>query len=76
MDRETAVEFERIKALVHEHSDKIRTLEGKLSSWEKLAKTSLIQATKKFFLIGLIGIAFGWHLPEGMRKWLIDWITK
>lgn len=76
MDRETAVEFERIKALVREHSEKIYAMEGKLTSWEKLIKTSLIQATKKFFLMGLIGIVFGWHLPEGMRKWIIDWITK
>lgn len=76
MDRETAVEFERIKGLVHEHSTKIYALEGKISSWEKLVRSSLIQAIKKFFLVGIIGIAFGWHLPEGLRKWLVDWITK
>jgi hypothetical protein len=76
MDRETAVEIERLKAGQDALNKTVNTLEEESKSWKLLVRNTVLKSVTWLLGMGVIGVVYGWHLPNEMRKAFIDWISK
>lgn len=69
MDKETAVELEKLKA-------KVESIE----SWKKSVTATITKAVMKtvtwLLFTGGAGLAYGLHIPENFRKRLIEWLSQ
>ncbi len=76
MDRETAVELEKLKADGRAKDKRIDDLEGIAESWNSLIRNVVVKTVTWLLAVGMAGIMFGWHLPENVRKALSDWMSR
>lgn len=76
MDKETAVEFERIKAQQRIDAKDIKELKDIKESWDSLIRTSIIKTVTWLVTVGIAGAMFGWNLPENVRKAVAEWMAR
>ena len=77
MDKETAVELERLKAADRAKDKRIDDLEEMAASWNALIRNVIIKTVSWLLAVGAAGLIFGSRvLPEDIRKSLLEWIQK
>jgi len=74
MDKETAIELERLKAGHEAHEYRLHALELEVETWKAMVKRAVIKMVKYLLTLGAAGLTFGLNLPEHSRKMLIRWL--
>jgi hypothetical protein len=76
VDKETAVELERLRAESASQRKAIGDIESDIESWKKLATKAIIKSVTWLLATGLAGLAYGLHIPENIKKRLIEWLQQ
>lgn len=77
MDKETAVEIERLKAADEAKNKRIEDLEEIAKTWNSLIRSVIMKTVSLLLAVGVAGLIFGSRvLPEDIRKSLLEWIQK
>ena len=76
MDKETAVEIERLKSDAKADRKRIDELETEVLTWKTLVRAAVIRVVKFLLGLGMAGLAFGWNLPENTRKAVIKMLSE
>lgn len=76
MDKETAVEIERLKSHVGAHDLRLLSLEKDREEWKTMVKKTVHRVVKYLLTLGAAGITFGLSMPENLRKWLIRVLSE
>lgn len=69
MDKETAVELQKLKG-------DVETLKEAKKAWDTLIKNAIVKTVSWLLAIGTMGVLYGWHLPDNIRKSLAEWIQR
>ena len=74
MDKETAIELERLKAANEAHDIRITALERELEAWHSMVKNATARVIRYLLTLGAAGLMFGLSLPENARKLIVRWL--
>lgn len=69
MDKETAERLTRLET-------KMDDVQKDHESWNLLVKKVVSQSIIWLLSMGGMGVLLGWHLPEPIRKAIVDWASK
>ena len=75
MDKETAVELEKLKAGMIAQGKTIGEIEADINSWKKFASRAIIKTVTWLLATGMAGLAYGLQIPENIKKRLIEWLS-
>lgn len=73
MDRDTAKENRRTAERLTKLETELDAITKERDAWKDLIRKAVIQTTLWLLGVGMAGIAFGWHLPENVRKAIAHW---
>ena len=76
MDKETAVELEKLKAESVSQRKAIGDIETDINSWKKFASKAIIKTVTWLLATGMAGLAYGLQIPENIKKRLIEWLSQ
>ncbi len=77
MDKETAVEFEKLKAEQKAQGKDIEGIKEIQKEWNQLVKRVVIKAVTWLLLSGAAGVVYGWSMiPPSLRKALTELWAK
>ncbi len=71
-----------MRTMTKEDSDRITKLEieqavqKERDAWHSLIASSIVKTVTWLTGVGIMGAVYGWHLPENIRKYLADWLSK
>ena len=69
MDRETAERLTKLEG-------QVEILDEERKAWNKLIRDAIIRTVTWLLAVGTAGILYGWHLPDNIRSFLKDQISK
>lgn len=76
MDKETAVALAKLEAKDEEKEKRIEAIERAHESWNALIRDAIIKVVTWLMGVTIAGVALGSHLPENIRKSIMEWISK
>lgn len=77
MDKETAVEFEKIKAEQKAQGKEIEEIKETQKQWNHLVKAVVVKTVTWLLGAGILGALYGWNMiPENLRKALAELWSK
>lgn len=87
MDKETALEIERLKAATTLEIERLKVattavaktveeLEKEHKKWTSLVRNVIVKSVTWLLLMGGSGMLFGWNMPPEVRKALLEWASK
>jgi len=74
MDKETAIEIERLKAVDEALDVRVAALERELEAWHTMVKNATARVIRYLLTLGATGLMFGLSLPENARKLIVRWL--
>ena len=80
MDKETAVELEKLKATIAANTKSIGELEEDKKEWKQFMRKIVFQSITWLVGVGITTALFGYHLPDNVKKAIValtsDWGGK
>lgn len=69
MDKETAERLTKLESWKE-------AIQEERTTWHKLIRDTIIRTVSWLMMAGIAGVLYGWHLPENIRKFLADQLSK
>jgi hypothetical protein len=69
MDKETAERLVKLET-------KLEAVEQDRAVWNKLIRDAIIKTVSWLVMVGTAGMLYGWHMPENVRKFVSEWVSK